>query len=300
MADAQQIARHSAVIDQLLRSAATTSLVVIRSIERAVVALIEDGADTGVIHNEILNQWRNWSQTTVDSLQLSAADTILLHEEMLLSPPGATDQDRAVTQQLQRSVFDQLQQPAQSAAQDIVNSLIVGGVVGIATAELAQRAAIRISGYLSDVTNPLLTNIQQDYTRAIRQGRFELAAQHMIKLRAAWGTANIGPSLFAQSGVVMHDGIMDFDSVFAQWRGTSLGVTQWRYSGTASANTRDFCAAHVGQVFDAESARKLWASQTWSGKRSGDAFVVRGGYNCRHYWTPVDKNIVGNLTRLQQ
>jgi hypothetical protein len=33
--------------------------------------------------------------------------------------------------------------------------------------------------------------------------------------------------------------------------------------------------------------RNIWNSQTWQGKKPGDPFVVRGGYNCRHMFVPV-------------
>ena len=35
-------------------------------------------------------------------------------------------------------------------------------------------------------------------------------------------------------------------------------------------------------------SRRLWASRSWSGKKSGNPLVVRGGYNCRHQWSYVN------------
>ena len=32
----------------------------------------------------------------------------------------------------------------------------------------------------------------------------------------------------------------------------------------------------------------LWQSRSWSGKKSGNPLVVRGGYNCRHQFSYVN------------
>jgi hypothetical protein len=44
-----------------------------------------------------------------------------------------------------------------------------------------------------------------------------------------------------------------------------------------------------GEVLDEETIYSIW-DDDWQGKEPGDPFVVRGGYNCRHFWVPVEED----------
>jgi hypothetical protein len=48
-------------------------------------------------------------------------------------------------------------------------------------------------------------------------------------------------------------------------------------------------------VLTEEEIRDIWANETWAGKAQGDPFVVRGGYNCRHSFQPINPNWVDEL-----
>jgi hypothetical protein len=85
-----------------------------------------------------------------------------------------------------------------------------------------------------------------------------------------------------------HDSVMDFDGVFTIHRAKQAGLKRFKYSGTLVKNSRDFCVQHVGRTYTEEEIRSIWSSQSWSGKRAGDPFVVRGGERCRHFFIPVE------------
>lgn len=89
------------------------------------------------------------------------------------------------------------------------------------------------------------------------------------------------------TGVRFADALLGFDSAFKRNRGQRLGVDRWRYSGGTIETSRDFCRTHNGRVYTEAEIRNIWAG-SWGGKEPGDPFVVRGGYNCRHYWMPVE------------
>ena len=82
-------------------------------------------------------------------------------------------------------------------------------------------------------------------------------------------------------------GVMQFDTVVTRLRSRQQGVKRYRYAGGVIDTTRPFCAELDGGVFTEEEIRDIWDS-TWSGQAPGDPFVVRGGYNCRHFWVPVE------------
>ena len=301
MATPSQISRHDGVIERMLNDSEIASLTVTKTMENSVADLILASDDPRAeIRNTIRDIWQNFSGAVVGMFERAAGDTIKLHKEMGLDTQGAVIEDVGVITELKTTSLASLNSTATPIADTIVNAVTVAGITGASLAATAQNSRIAISGYLATVEDQNITMLQEAYRTLIRNGDFATARGIMPEIRAAWGNTPVGPNLLAMSKTASHDHIMDFDSVYSQWRGESLGVTVWRYAGGVSSNTRDFCASVSGEEFTREQARAMWASRSWGGKRSGDPFVVRGGYNCRHYWVPVNKNIVGNLRRLQQ
>jgi len=69
------------------------------------------------------------------------------------------------------------------------------------------------------------------------------------------------------------------------------GFTKFRYAGGLIQDSRDFCIARNGNVYD-ENAVRSWASiPTWQGKipntTATSIFYYLGGYRCRHWLIPV-------------
>jgi hypothetical protein len=84
----------------------------------------------------------------------------------------------------------------------------------------------------------------------------------------------------------VHDSLMQFDANVNVAIGNQAGATKWKYVGANDSVTRGHCRKHVGKVYTKEEILEIW-SGSWKGKASGNPFVVRGGYNCRHQWRPV-------------
>lgn len=84
----------------------------------------------------------------------------------------------------------------------------------------------------------------------------------------------------------VHDGLMQFNANVNVAIGKQSGATKWKYHGDVQDSTREHCREHVGKVYTEEEIAEIW-SGSWKGKASGDPFVVRGGYRCRHHWRPV-------------
>ena len=102
---------------------------------------------------------------------------------------------------------------------------------------------------------------------------------------------------------IINDSFRDFDAQLNAKKSEDAGLTYVKYTGDIIKTTRDHCRTLVGGgfrsfikdpirkqqgIFTKGEARNLWTSRSWSGKRGGDALVVRGGYNCRHQWSYVD------------
>ena len=88
------------------------------------------------------------------------------------------------------------------------------------------------------------------------------------------------------SKTMLHDALFEFSSSVQQAAAAEAGITTFRYEGDTIESTRPFCERHVGKEYTTEEIYEIW-NDSWQGKRSGDPFRVRGGYNCRHWWVPV-------------
>lgn len=85
--------------------------------------------------------------------------------------------------------------------------------------------------------------------------------------------------------------IRNYDGAFTLLRGrAATAEVRYRYAGGVVPETRPFCEQMNGRTFTETQIRQIWNTQTWAGKRPGDPFVVRGGYNCRHFLVPVAKD----------
>ena len=113
-----------------------------------------------------------------------------------------------------------------------------------------------------------------------------LAEDAIKELHAIYAADKLGNNMRRYATQMVHDSLMQFDASVVVQTGMETGATKWKYYGSIVNDTRDWCAQHAGKVYTEEEIRLLWQNN-WVGKSSGDPFIVRGGYNCRHHWRPV-------------
>lgn len=82
------------------------------------------------------------------------------------------------------------------------------------------------------------------------------------------------------------DAVFRFDTILTRARAGAVGVDSFRYVGGTIATSREFCRSHNNKVYTLNEIKSIWRN-SWGGKAPGDPFVVRGGYNCRHWWVPA-------------
>jgi hypothetical protein len=80
------------------------------------------------------------------------------------------------------------------------------------------------------------------------------------------------------------DVTMNFHNQVTLAKAADAGIEDFLYVGDLIKTSRDFCKTRAGQVFSQEEIEG-WTFN-WQGK-AGPAMTHRGGYNCRHHWTPV-------------
>ena len=136
---------------------------------------------------------------------------------------------------------------------------------------LGQQYSAQISErvYTGVVTGDLLEDMTQDISQML-----------------IGGTDKAGKPMANHAKTIATTRYMEVDSVILRKKSEEAGIKKFKYAGSLIKDSRKWCVEHVNKAYTLEEIEK-WESQKWQGKKSGDPFVVRGGWNCRHRWLPV-------------
>ena len=141
----------------------------------------------------------------------------------------------------------------------------------------------RLSGEVEASVNAVLDQTENSVISAIVMGAVagSVLADVIGELRTA--------SESRQRTIVntFSNSMRNFDGALAFVR--SPAEQRYRYVGGVIAESRDFCVRMDGAEMTEQEIRDTWNSEDWQGKEPGDPFVVRGGYNCRHMWVPIEE-----------
>ena len=118
------------------------------------------------------------------------------------------------------------------------------------------------------------------------------------KLHTIYGSDRTGQSLQRYAKQISHDAVMQFHAQVNIAKSKEYGFDKWRYTGNIITTSREFCKRRIGKTYTETEIRKIWVASSWSGKSSGDPFIVRGGYNCRHHWQPIADSFLDNKGEL--
>lgn len=230
--------------------------------------------------NIILNSIREF----MPELDAIARDTIT-H-----TPGSVTPQDNRVATELKTQTYSRLQEVVNSARSDVQTEIVMGALGGYALATVAQNSRHAVSGLFITVNDVETTRLQNQIKRlrAAESSASDEVNDLMRKLRKRFQNVSVGRGMYQSVSSEAHDSVMDFDGVFTIHRANQAGLKRFKYSGSLIGKSRDFCINHVGRTYTEEEIRNIWSSSSWSGKRSGDPFVVRGGHGCRHFFIPVE------------
>ena len=206
------------------------------------------------------------------------------------TPGDVTPTDNRVAGELKAQSYQRLQEVVNTAKSNVHTEIVVGALGGYALTQVAQNASHAINGFFITVNDVETTRLQNKIKRlkAAESSASDEINDLMRQLRKRFQNVTVGGGMYQTVSQEAHDSVMDFDGVFTIHRAKQAGLKRFKYSGTLIANSRDFCVRHVGETYTEEEIRSIWSSQSWSGKRAGDPFVVRGGERCRHFFIPVE------------
>ena len=234
---------------------------------------------------------RDFQNIIMDSIREFMPELDAIARDTIANTPGAvTPADNRVAAELKKQSYTRLQQDVHTARENVNTEIVIGALGGMALSAVAQNARHAINGLFISVQDVETTRLQSKIRRlraAASSEKDEINAL-LRQLRNKFQNVSVGKGMFETVSSEAHDMVMDFDGVFTLHRAKQAGLKRFRYSGSVIGTSRDHCAIHAGRTYTEAEIRQIWANSSWSGKRSGDPFIVRGGHNCRHFWIPVE------------
>ena len=227
------------------------------------------------------------------------AGTIVATYGKLPIPPEfktITQADLVTIQQLKKLAFTNFQnlgtEFTNTLAQEIYQSTLVGRSAG----QMVQTIRDKINGIYQFSDN---AKAQQLVEYISNNPNGAEVATAIDELKQNYGRTSQGDSFVKYASLIVQDSIMGFDGQFAKYRADEAGLTSFLYYGSLIKDSRDFCRKHAGKVYTTDEINQIWANDSAQGRDQGSPFIVRGGYNCRHSWQPVDPSWIdesGNST----
>ena len=133
--------------------------------------------------------------------------------------------------------------------------------------------------------NELVDFINENKFNASMKSQVEEAVR---KLHTQYASDRAGNNLRRYAGQIAHDSVMQFHGQFTIKKAKDSGLTHFQYVGTLVRDSRPFCRNMLNRTLTETEIRDIWSGQSWAGKSTGDPFIVRGGYRCRHTFLPTD------------
>ena len=208
-----------------------------------------------------------------------------------------TKGDLALVQSLKQQYFTQFKDVSNTFTRRLSEKVYQNTLVGNDFAELEKELRQTINGiYASsdDVeAQKLIDYINENKFKESLKPQVDKAIQ---TLQSKFAVDRAGENMKRYAGQILNDSLRDFDATLNFNKSKDAGLTYVKYYGDVIPTTREICRNVINGVYDKrkgglftiDEVKDLWASRSWSGKKSGNPLVVRGGYNCRHQWSYVN------------
>ena len=207
-----------------------------------------------------------------------------------------TEADLVVIQQLKRLAFTNFQNLGNELANTLAGEVYQSTLVGRSFNDMVQTIREKINGIYQFSDNKKAQQLVEYIANNPNGSQVDTAID---ELKQTYGRTTQGDSFVKYASLLVTDSIMGFDGQLAKYRADALGLNSYLYYGSIIKDSRDFCRLHAGKVYTEEQINQIWSNDTGQGRDQGSPFIVRGGYNCRHSWQPIDPSWVdekGNST----
>ena len=208
-----------------------------------------------------------------------------------------TKGDLALIQNLKQQYFTQFKDVSNTFTRRLSEKVYQNTLIGSEFATLEKELRQTINGIYASSDDPeinrLVDFVNQNKFKESKSGAVDKAIQ---TLQSKFARDRAGENMKKYAGQILNDSLRDFDATLNFNKSQDASLTYVKYYGDVIPTTRTICRNVINGVYDrrtgglftVDEVRRLWANQSWSGKKSGDPLIVRGGYNCRHQWSYVN------------
>ena len=242
----------------------------------------------------------------VESTYLNEADLIINEEynkiakevldtfgEMPIDPKfkNLTQVDLDTLNALKTQVFEGFEDVAERFLKEINDEVYQSFIAGRPFDDMVSNIRGHINGVYqrsnSAEINELVDFINENKFDPTKKKQVEDAIR---KLHTEYAADRAGNNMRRYASQIAHDSVMQFHGQFTIRKAKERGLNHFQYVGTLVRDSRQFCRGMVNRTLTENEIREKWRNASWSGKSTGDPFIVRGGYRCRHTWIPTDPN----------
>jgi len=208
-----------------------------------------------------------------------------------------TKGDLALIQNLKQQYFTQFKDVSNTFTRRLADKVYQNTLVGSEFAVLEKELRQTINGIYASSDDPEINRLV-DF---VNENKFVESQQSAVDkaiqtLQSKFARDRAGENMKKYAGQILNDSLRDFDATLNFNKSQDAGLTYVKYYGDVIPTTRTICRNVINGVYDrrkgglftVDEVRRLWAGQSWSGKKPGDPLIVSGGYNCRHQWSYVN------------
>ena len=212
-----------------------------------------------------------------------------------------TKGDLALIRNLKQQYFTQFKDVSNTFTRTLQSKVYQNVLLGNEFTVLEQELRQSINGIYASAKDikiqRLVDKIKKDEVRLKKLKRKSTKAKVLKKtidknvqtLQTKFASDRAGENMKKYSGQILNDSLREFDATLSANKAFEAELTHFKYYGNVIPTTRRHCASLVrrDKLFTIDEVKRLGRAN-WTGKKSGDQLIVRGGYNCRHQWSPVD------------
>ena len=264
-----------------------------------------------LIRQTLEKEYLRWSDTVVrDGFNKQAKRIERAFREVGNIPvrfQQLTESDLTLIQNLKRQTYTQFKDVSNTFTRRLSEKIYQYTLIGSDPVELEEELRRTINGIYASAkdseVNELVKSIKRDEVRLRKLDKRTVQGKALKNkldkniqiLQSKFARDRAGENMKRYAGQILNDSLREFDATLNLAKSNDAGLTHVVYQGSNIPTTRDFCRLvrsgaydkRKGGLFTIDEVRKLWR-RNWKGKKPGDPFIVRGGYNCRHQWSFVN------------
>ena len=264
-----------------------------------------------LIRQTLEKEYLRWSDTVVrDGFNKQAKRIERAFREVGNIPlrfQQLTESDLTLIKNLKRQTYTQFKDVSNTFTRRLSEKIYQYTLIGSDPVELEEELRRTINGIYASAkdseVNELVKSIKRDEVKLRKLDKRTVQGKalknkldkNIQTLQSKFARDRAGENMKRYAGQILNDSLREFDATLNLAKSNDAGLTHAVYQGSNIPTTRDFCRLvrsgaydkRNGGLFTVDEVRKLWR-RNWKGKKPGDPFIVRGGYNCRHQWSFVN------------